>query len=528
MINLNVTRITKNWFPLTATLLVVCSVWLAGCKKNSSDGPDNTGITPSKPYDSTSLIYYVDGIAGNDANSGKSAGTAWKTIQKACDNATPGSQVFIKGGITYSEQILVNVSGTQDHPIIFSGYGAGDPVLDGTGKTGTVMLSLTNASNLTFSHLVVQHLTVNGAQGVSVTATEQGICSNLFFHHLTIRGINWTTNLSKTPTANDNAQPFIVYGHGLTDANAVRNIGIDSSLVEGNTTGFSECISLDGNITGFSIGENTVQNNSNIGIAVIGNYGTSRTATLDQARNGTISRNSCINNVSAYATSGGIYADGAKDVVIQRNYCSQNGYGIEIGCEENGSASGIKVAGNVLALNKVAGLAIGGYNSATTGQVLDSYVYNNSFYRNSTSAEGTGEIYITKASRCVIGNNLFITDGAEKLMTTDNINPQAEITVDYNDWFSATADVQNSTVVWKGVYYAKFDSYREVTQQEAHSILVDPLVLNGAGAQPDLHLSSFSPIRAKGNPATIQADAGSDFDGKPLLTAGGTTIGAFR
>jgi len=66
-------------------------------------------------------------------------------------------------------------------------------------------------------------------------------------------------------------------------------------------------VSLDGNITDFTIENNNIQDNTNIGIAAIGNYGTSRNLQLDQARNGIITKNVCYKNISGYATRGGIY-----------------------------------------------------------------------------------------------------------------------------------------------------------------------------------------------------------------------------
>lgn len=55
-------------------------------------------------------IYYVDGLAGSDSNSGLSWSTAFLTVQKAIDTAVTSDSVFVKGslaGITYLPTTLL-------------------------------------------------------------------------------------------------------------------------------------------------------------------------------------------------------------------------------------------------------------------------------------------------------------------------------------------------------------------------------------------------------------------------------------
>ena len=56
---------------------------------------------------------YVDGLNGNDSNSGNSEALAWKTLAKAfswSDGASFGSTVFIKNSVVYNEKISVTLS----------------------------------------------------------------------------------------------------------------------------------------------------------------------------------------------------------------------------------------------------------------------------------------------------------------------------------------------------------------------------------------------------------------------------------
>jgi hypothetical protein len=60
-----------------------------------------------------------------------------------------------------------------------------------------------------------------------------------------------------------------------------------------------------------------------------GGYKVSKNVALDVARNGVIRGNVVYNCKSPYASAAGIYADGADDVLIERNICYNNQYGLK-------------------------------------------------------------------------------------------------------------------------------------------------------------------------------------------------------
>ena len=153
--------------------------------------------------------YYVDGISGSDLNSGTSLVLAWKTIQKACNSATANSIVQIKGG-TYNENIIVNVSGTLGNPITIKNYMNDLVLIDGTGTSGTTILSMTNKNYLNFENLTIQNLTVLDAQGILVSSSGISTATALSFKNITIKNIKWTTSASTIPTFTDNAQGFVL------------------------------------------------------------------------------------------------------------------------------------------------------------------------------------------------------------------------------------------------------------------------------------------------------------------------------
>ncbi|OQP39285.1 hypothetical protein A4D02_18355 [Niastella koreensis] len=508
---------------LILSILVLCF----SCKKestvNSTDSNDPKGGSANAAL---GTVYYVDGAAGNDANNGLSLTTAWKTIQKSFNTAGAGSTVMIKGG-TYYEQLTVKVSGTAGSPVTFTNYNGEQVIIDGSKNSGTTIVTITDKSNLVFSNLTVQNITKNNAIGVLVSANKTGGVSNLTFHNVAFKNIKWTSNASTTPNSNQNAQPFIAFGYGTAQANAITNLVVDSCEFTGNVTGYSESLSLDGNIDGFTITNNKVHDNSNIGIAAIGHYGTSSNSALDQSRNGLISGNTCYNNKAGYATSGGIYVDGGANIKIDRNITYQNGYGIEIGNEENGTASNITVTNNLIYLNEVSGVAIGGYDSGNSGQVTNCTIRNNSFLKNNTNNDGSGEFYVTKASNCTIGNNVFYTNSQNTLFSLENISPQTGNVIDYNDWYTQSGNASDITVNWRTTSYGSFTDYKTKSSQDAHSTFKDPL-FNGIGTIPDLHVKTGSPCLRTGNAAWITDAAEKDLDGKPRVVNGTVDMGAYQ
>ena len=507
---------------------ILCFVILAvstfgSCKKENS----LEMVTLPGFYDSTSILYYVDNKIGNDNNTGKDITVPWKTIQKAANSASPGSTVFIRRGIYY-ENIIMNVTGNEIHPITFTNYMNDSVIIDGTNSHENILLEITNKSYLNFKGLVFQNLTKNNAQGISITATANGKVAGLSFNNIRIRNINWNNNSTIIPSDNNNSQPFIVYGKGSELSNSVTDLIINNCEFTNNITGFSEVVSLDGNISNFIITNNYVHHNTNIGIAIIGNYGTSSNTQLDNARNGLIVQNVCNNNVSLYATSGGIYVDGGKDLKIERNTSFENGYGIEVGNERNGTASNIVVVSNIIYNNENAGLAIGGYDDKTSGQVLNCKFYNNTLYRNNTNNDGSGEIYITKASNCSIQNNIIVTNLQNILYTLVPILPQSDNSLDFNCWNIPSTIESNAKINWLNKVYNGYNNYISSTMQDKKSIFSNPLFNQVKYPYPQFSVSNISPCVNKGNIGILSDLKQLDFLGLPLIENGMVSMGAYH
>jgi parallel beta-helix repeat protein len=465
--------------------------------------------------------YYVDGANGNNANNGLTLATAWKTLQKACNSAVANSVVHIKSG-TYYENIAVNSSGTAGNPIRFTNYLGGTVIIDGTGTTGSVLLSISNKSYLTFENMILQNLTSAYAKGINLDSGA-GTCAGITFRNITIRNINWTNNAAQIPVESDNAWGLKVKGQ----LGGVTNLTIDGCQIHDNVLGFSEALTLSGNVDGFTIKNCLVYDNTNIGIDIIGNNGSSIDPTIDIPRNGLISGNTCYGNMSPIALSAGIYVDGAHNVIIERNSCYENEIGIEVGCEENGEAKYIEVKNNLIYSNKNTGLAVGGYTTETTGQVLYSTFRNNTFFQNNTLNAGIGEITITKASGCVFEDNLVFSNTQNVLMALLDIAPQENNIINYNCWFTPSGN-QNNILIYEGLAtYHTFASYKIGSAFDSNSLYANPgLIISLLPSQEGLFLIESSNCINSGNPELTISEGETDFDGNPRISGSTVDMGA--
>jgi hypothetical protein len=471
---------------------------------------------------SAQTSYYVDTATGSDSNAGTSLTTAWKTIQKACTSATANSVVQIKGG-SYYENIVMNVNGTDaSNTITFKNYNDETVIIDGTGTSGSTMFEITNKSHLVIDGITIQNKTVNNAQGLLVESTGTKTVSDITLKNMVIQNINWTSSASTTPSSSKNAQGLIVYGGD----GGITSLTVDNCEVSNCILGQSEALAINGNVDGFVVKNCKVHDNTNIGIDVIGHEGTA--SVNDEARNGYVSNNLCYNNVASYATSAGIYVDGASDIIIEKNACYNNGWGIEVGAELDGTTSTITVINNIIYNNQQAGLAIGGYDSDTTGEVVDSTVRNNTFYNNNTDLDGTGEMYITKASSCVFENNIFYTNSQNLFLTAENISPQTGNTFNYNCWYTPNNNSNAIEVNWKNSTYTKFSTYKTGTGQESNSMYANPQFTSSSTSDPNFYLLNTSPCVDAGNTATTLLSDETDYNDQTRIQNTTIDIGALE
>ncbi len=463
--------------------------------------------------------YYVS-TRGSNANPGTSS-LPWQTVQYGLNQLTAGDTLRVMAGV-YNEKVRVDVSGTPDNVVTVRSHGDGEVVLDGSGITATeAIVAIYSRSHVVLDGFTVANNQMADAQGILVT----GSGTDITIRNNTIHTINFSANPGDPVSSSTNAQPLIVLGTGMNQENAITNLVIQGNEIYDCRTGYSEGLAVNGNVDGFEIVGNHVHDIPNIGIDVIGHEGTSPDPSKDQARNGVVRGNTVSNCISPYATSAGIYVDGGKDVVIERNVSFHNGYGIEVGCENVGkSASGITVRDNLIYDNEISGIALGGYDyPGVSGKVVDARVSHNTLFRNDFEGSGTGELALTYTETSRIDDNVFVTS-SQNLVIAAEVS-SVGLLLDYNLYY-CPGGAAALEFGWPGSTYLGLPAFQAGTGLDAHSGFDDPKFVAATIPLPDLHLTAGSPAIGAGDPAFVPASGEKDIDGQNRVSGGRVDVGA--
>jgi parallel beta-helix repeat protein len=188
----------------------------------------------------------------------------------------------------------------------------------------------------------------------------------------------------------DNCGPLNILG---TDYDAMKDITVDGNEIHHCIPGWTEGVTVNGYVDTFQIINNLIHDIKNIGIVAAGNFGWvidpangfHTPASQNYSRNGIISDNIVYNCISPIAASAGIYLDGARNVLVERNQVYNNHVGISVGNETASSHSGgHTIRNNIVYDNTWTGIVLG--SNAYNAWVENVKVLNNTFYRNNSRA----------------------------------------------------------------------------------------------------------------------------------------------
>ncbi len=138
--------------------------------------------------------YYVDSANGDDANSGKSPGKAWASLEKVNSmEFKAGDQLLFKSGTEYFGQLEPKGFGTAEAPIQIGQYGEGNkPAIHGEGgKLHTLLLynvEYWEVRNLEITNTGKERAA--GRRGVIVKAEDFGDCHHIILDSLEIHHVN--------------------------------------------------------------------------------------------------------------------------------------------------------------------------------------------------------------------------------------------------------------------------------------------------------------------------------------------------
>jgi hypothetical protein len=481
----------------------------------------------------TSTSFYVS-TTGDDANSGTET-APWRTIQHAADTARAGSTVNIRGGV-YEELVSINASGnSSDGFITFRSYPGETAILDATHFTPTArtgILTIHNQSYVRIERLEIRNLRTAEHRLTPLGISVIGSGSHIELIKNNVHHIENTFPGRDSPGSGGNGFGIAVYG---TDAKTpITDLIIDGNEVHHLKTGSSESLVVNGNVTNFRITHNTVHDNNNIGVDVIGFERTAPDPAVDQARDGVVSENLVYNITSrgnpAYGedqSSDGIYVDGGTRVLIERNVIHDVDFGIELASEhKNRATSYITARNNLIYHCHTAGVSIGGYDPQR-GHTDHCTVVNNTLYDNDTSNTGSGEFQMQWNMSDDIFENNIVYAGSRCLIAVNKSKVdknQPPATIDHNLYY-CDAGANASKWIEFGDNITGFEKYVQSAGNDAHSTFSNPNFVDPANN--DCHLKHDSPAIGSGAIATLPIGE-FDLDGQPRMKSGKIDLGCYQ
>ena len=477
--------------------------------------------------------------AGSDSAPGTKT-APWKTVQKAASSAKAGDVVNIRAGV-YKEFVQITVSGTAAARITFQSAPGELAVLDGTGLKlpayEAPLIRMVDRDYITIKGLELRNVSSTSDATVPMGILISGAANGIEIRNCSIHDIS--QNNATKYNGNANAHGIGVYGNSRTPNS---KLVIDSCEIYNLRLGASESVALNGNVTGFSVTNNIIHDNNNIGIDFIGYEGTCKDAAQDRARDGVCCANKVYNIDSrtnpAYGgsfTSGGgdpssdgIYVDGGTRIVIERNEVWNCNIGIELASENrSGVTDAVTVRDNVIRQNHVTGLSLGGYAS-NTGATKNCTVTNNTLVANDTLKTWSGQIQLQYyISGCTIKNNIIQASPSTHQMIVHSISTALGTgnVIDYNLYYYDKGAASSLEFDLANKSYTTLLKW-QATGFDKNSLFSAPGFASTTNGKCDLGAGAAAIDRA--DPALMPASTEKDFNAKGRLAGKCTDIGAME
>jgi hypothetical protein len=449
---------------------------------------------------SIALIFYMGATAnlafGLDVYVSTSEG-----LRAACENAARGHVIKIARGSYDGPFILSHKNNVtlQSYNGIVILRGSPDP-----NTPGITILTIDTSSNIKIQKLTFAENWGNDAIGISIHGFGQKLeISNCQFYN-----IGWGKDKKIKASPGQNAHAVLIVG---TSGMAYSDIFITSNSIHDCITGYSESLTLTGNVKDFQIDGNSLHDNTNIGIDCAGHYDwTKAPPNVNYARNGIIKNNWVYNYAGPdnFPAGAGIYVDGGSFITIHNNRIYSYKVGISIGCENPGkSNTGNIVRDNIIYNNALSGIFVG--SSTATSIVNNTKITNNTLFKNGFGQYDNGQIAFLNNAGTVIKNNiLYPTNGRLALVQMD-MTTTSNVTIQYNLYYRDNGDTNNL--------------YNNANiSGENNAIKSNPLFIN---APTDLHLKQTSPAINHGEPGFVAASGEIDIDGQARVLNGRVDIG---
>lgn len=491
-------------------------------------GKKNGPSTDKAP--SAKDIYVSPG--GSDTNSG-SIDAPVNTIQKGLELTSPGFTLYLRAG-TYKEKIVFPKSGRKDKTITLKPYQGEKAIISGEGLSVSGNEALVTLNGVSF--IVMEGLDICNFKTTAGGANVDGIVVKGGSTNITLRK-NRVYHIENNASAEMGRS-----GHGIhvigNTAVVMTKILVEENEIFDCNTGYSENLTVNGYVDGFEVRKNKVYNGENIGIVAAGGYAANTDPSLNYARNGIIADNEVFNldgrtgPIPAFKDHNGaigIYVDGARNIIVERNLVKDCGRGIGIVSETNNFPTQDCIVRNNLVYNcSLAGIYLGGYIGYTGGGTSNCYVVNNTIYHNNKdlgySNEVEGEIRLTEnCNNNVINNNMICSRPERGVFINKQVQGGTNNTVSNNLYYSEGLSIWR----WDNIPYTDFNLWKAACGGDAGSLAgADPMFVNNV--MYDLRLKPASPAKNTGVVISSAVNGTTDKDGQTRIVNNLISKGAYQ
>jgi hypothetical protein len=500
-------------------------------------------VTPSVTAQTVApTTYFIDATGGNDQLDGRTAHSAWKSLEKVAANTFhPGDRILFRSGGVWTGQLWPKGSGSANHPISIDKYG-GDalPVINGAGLAEDAVL-LKNQEYWEVRNLEITNMgTTSGSKrrGVFVIAENTGDLRHVYLQNLRVHDVNGSLK--------EKVNGGIHYS-AIGDAKPSRFVDlriennhiwhVDRSGIFGWSTHWTRSkwhpsleVVIRNNVLD-DIGGDGIVNVATDGALVEHNV-VSHASQRSQEYNVGIwpwsADNTVIQYNEVYGTRGQHDATGfdsdwnSRNTIIQYNYSHDNDGGFLLICNE-GSQSPHDSAGNVGTIVR--------YNISQndhhriiklSGPVKNTHIYNNTIFvgKNESVDLVLHTDWTGWASDTYIYNNIFYVEGKAQFGYGVTGNEDGS-------YVTAPGPGKSSNNVYD------FNLYFGVKPEaDAHALESDPSLLNPGHATTGLASLGGYALRRR-SPAIdsgtkIESNGGKDFFGTIVPQCGVPDRGAFE
>ena len=415
-------------------------------------------------------------------------------VMDAVNSATPGTTIYLRRGMyTFAYNLVIDTQGTADNYITIKGY-PGEKVI----ISGAPVWFSGNCKYINFENVRIAEYT--DLDWAAVLRINSGAS------YINLRNIE-IYNISCQEIIGDDhsgCNGILLVGDSSTP---ITNINIENCYIHDCDTGWSEALTLNGHVKNCTIKNCTINNITNIGIDLAGNY--EWTGTVGDSENQT---NNCIvenclimNCQSPYATSAGLYSDGARDNIFRYNVIYNCQCGIELGSEQPGSVSENFTIHNNLIIDSGRSIGVGTYLE-TGAPNRNAYIYNNTFVCGDSNRENYG-LYVERTDNVNFYNNI--------VYGTENTRM-------FNNYYNSNVNMGNNC--W-------YQPSGQKPDEDSTGMFADPLFIDVADLtiKGSYHLSNSSPCINNGTNASSNYVGETDLNGNSRIYDSGTIdIGVFE